>query len=234
MSASEIRTIVAAWETPYTRDVWDVLQEKKTNAQTHNAQTHEEMELLSFGPVLPDDEEDRVAHLTVHVRREENESAERQPALYWTLVVRQPPSGEPPENVKEDNRKLEGRRGLMKLFERCIVGVPPVASLRLTMNVAGAAYGCRILPREISRGGEHDIAANLSQTSRLEQVGYRFEGSPYGLEEMAIIYDHEDDVFIVSVRASGILRLGSRTWLPYAEEVADVVLKAFFSRRGTE
>ncbi|MCC6558054.1 MAG: hypothetical protein IT372_34335 [Polyangiaceae bacterium] len=223
-----IQTVLASWETPYTDDVWEVLQQKKTDERTQK-----DIDVLSFGPALPDEEEGRVALLTVHVHREnEKEQAEAPRELHWTLVVSPPPSDEVPEKVRTIDRNLEGRRGLLTLIERCIVGVPPVALFRLTMNIPGSEYRCKVLPKEISRGGEHDIAASLSRTSRMEQVGYRFEDSPYGLEEMAIIYDHEDDAVIVNTRARGILKLGSRTWLPYAEEVADIVLKAFFSRGG--
>jgi hypothetical protein len=226
MSASVIQTIVAVWETPYTSEVWDVLQEKKTNARTQG-----DIDMLSFGPALPDNEDARVAMLTVHIHRGD-ETVQEKRALHWTLSARQPPKSDPPEQLREDDKKLGGRSGLMKLLESCMAGVPPIASYQLVMKLPGSEYQCKILPKEVSANEGHDIAVSLARTSRLEQMGYRFENSPYGLEEVALIYDHEDELVILNVRAEGVLRPGSKTWLPYADEVSDVLIKAFFLQGG--
>jgi hypothetical protein len=79
----------------------------------------------------------------------------------------------------------------------------------------------------------HDFASSLGRRTYIEQIGYRFDGGASGLEEVAIIYIHKDDVFSVTIRASGLLKLRESRWLPYAKEVADLVVDTFFIREGS-
>lgn len=220
---SIIRSIDSVWETPFTDEVWEFLKEKQTDSNTT-----EETEILVFGPVLPDEMDPRVAILTVHCHREKDTTSASH-SLHWNLGVMCAPETPAPDKVKEADRVLDGRRGLQKLIDHCITGILPIAMFRLQLSIPATEYRCKILPRVVVASGNHDIAAGLARTSRLEQVGYRFEGSEYGLEEVAIIYDHEDDAFVVKSLASRVLSIVSSKWCPYADEVTELLVKAFFA-----
>jgi hypothetical protein len=224
MSGEMIQTVIVSWDTPYTREAWESLQRKAASSNTQ-----EGMELLSLGPALPDEEDERIALLFAHIHHGGDDGKVPQ-ELHWTLNVRPRPKSEPPDQVKKDNETLGGRPGLMNLLDQSITGVPPVASFQLT-SVVSNEYQCKVLPRSVvARGGEHNIAASLARTTRLEQIGYRFEDSPYGLEEVAIVYAHREDHFIVTIRARIPLRIGTKRWLPPADDMRDIVLKAFFEK----
>ena len=220
---SMIRAIDSVWETPFSDEVWEFLREK----QTENNDT-EELEVPMFGPVLPDDVDHRIATLTVG-RRRENGKTPTSRGLRWNLGIMHAPKMPPPEKVKAADKQLGGRQGLQKLIEQCITGIPPITMFRLLLRIPVKEYICKVIPRAVDTLGDHDIAAGLARTTRLEQIGYRFENSEYGLEEVAIIYDHEKEIFLVNSRASRVLRIGTSTWCPYADDVAELLVKAFFA-----
>lgn len=223
MSAEMIHEVIATWETPYSSAVWKDLDEKKTR----KTETQGTANVLRFGPVLHDAEDDRVANLAVRLQMENEEPR----ALRWHLHLRQPPKSEAPEAIKADDAALGGRPGLMTLVQRYVPNVPPVVSLEVTMYIPNE-YRCTLLPdKPVGREGQHAMAASLAQTTRMEQIGYRFEDSPYGLEEVAIVYGHHQNMFKVAVRGRSLLRIGKTRWLPPADEVCDIVLNAFFERR---
>jgi hypothetical protein len=74
----------------------------------------------------------------------------------------------------------------------------------------------------------------LGRSARLEQVGYRFEGGAGGLEEVALLYHHLKDRYAALVSATGPLKLGASTWLPFADDIVDLVQNAFFSSREVQ
>lgn len=223
-----IESVRATWQTPFSGDMWAEMEEAKTTSSKAGS-----MDLLLFGPTLPDADEPRVATLAAHVHDSAKGSAEPSHMVHWAMIIRKAPAAEPPQEIREGSDRLGGRSGLMARLERWLAGVPPIASFQTSLKLARGEYQCRLLPREVHRDGFHDAAVSLGVKCHLEQVGYRFENSPYGLDELAIVYGHEGDLFAVTVRSAGALRIGAKTWLPHADEVADIVTRAFFVRGGT-
>lgn len=225
MSAEMICELIATWETPYSSTARQELEQATGKPDAQGADN-----VIRFGPALPDAEDGRMATLAVRLQTEKEHEKPR--ALRWHLHLRQPPNNEPPEAIKARDTAIGGRAGLMKLAQGHLPKLPPIVSLQLTLIVPNE-YRCIALPDEpVRRDGQHALAASLAQTTRLEQIGYRFEDSPYGLEEVAIIYGHQQDLFKVNVRARTLLRIGSSRWFPVADDVRDIVLNAFFQPRA--
>lgn len=224
MSVEMIQSVVAAWETACTREAWETLEQKAGGSVRQ-----EGLKIVSLGPALPDEKDDRIALLIVHIH-DGDDDAMAPHALHWSLNIRQRPKSDPPEKVKIGNDAFGGRAGLMTLLDKYVPGIPPISSLQLRVIVPGE-YECKVLPLgAVVRGGVHDIGASLAPTTRMEQIGYRFEDSPYGLDEVAIIYAHRDNHYVVVVQAKAPLRIGKTRWLPAADDFCDIVLKAFFEK----
>ena len=66
--------------------------------------------------------------------------------------------------------------------------------------------------------------------ARLEQIGYRFEGGGAGgIEEVVLIYEHLYGRYRANISATGLLKLNSPTWLPFADDIAELVSHTFFA-----
>lgn len=226
MSAT-IESVYATWKTSFSEELWSELQEAKTGGSDD-----EDVSILTFGPTLPDSEDARVVDLVVHAHKPAGDSGATPGSIHWALLLRRPPSSDPPPEVVQSSTRLGGHAGLRARLERWLTGVPPIASFRTSLRLPRADYRCPLIPHDIRGDGFHDAAASLAEDALLEQIGYRFERSPYGLEEAAIVYAHQEELFVVNIRSTNALRIGTRMWLPHADEIAGVVIKAFFVREG--
>lgn len=228
MSKPKIELVAASWTTAYTDDVWAKLQAFKADTP-FDVPDEEQSDWLALGPSLPDENESRIAVAIArrHLGRVEGDGGGAR--LKWSLTVQQAPEGEPVERIRLHNKTLGGRPGLMRLLSETEPGgTPQVGRFLVKLVIEEARWKCRVLPVPLEPGGLHAPAAKLGRGARIEQVGYRYESGVSGLEEISIIYVHDDRTFAVSIHANGTLRLGSSTWLPYADEIADLALGTFF------
>ena len=215
MPIDDLNDITAHWTTQWSNDVWE--KAKGLAARSSDAYLH-------LGPVLPSGEESRIATLMAH-RCIDDE-------IWWTLSVRPLPDSEPPAAVKDQDRLLGGRAGLIALLaDPPSSGLATVGTLRVRFRVPETAFVCSLLPAVLDKDSGHDAATRFAREARLEQIGYRFEGGAGGIEEIAIIYLHKKGQYSVEVTANGPLKLTSLTWLPFANDVHDLALSAFFARR---
>lgn len=226
MSAT-IQAVRATWTTAFSDDLWGDLRRAGTDGFEDQNPT-----VLKIGPTLADSEDARVAYLTVRAPRPAGEAGASPGAIHWMLLLSKAPSSAPPPEVTERSARLGGRAGLMARLERWLPGVPPVVTFQTSLRLPKVEFRSPLLPKKVFPDGLHDAAASLAPSAFLEQIGYRFENSPYGLEELAIIYGHQRDLFLVDIRSTSALRIGTTTWLPHAGEIAEVAIKAFFVREG--
>ena len=214
-----IRTIVATWQTPYSEELWQQIRDKGTSTEDG---------LWSLGPALPDDEEPRLAEVVIGDGIDGGESD----GLLWNLVVHKAPSGQAPDRIVERNERLGGRQGLAKLLvEGFPARTPQVALFHVKLRLDASDYDCSVLPQALQPGGGHESALSLASKANLEQVGYRFEDGVSGIKEATLIYLHEENAYSVTILAKGLLKLRSATWLPYADEIADLIVTTFFVHR---
>lgn len=216
MTSPHLRTITATWKTPFSRAIWDRLGILKRGTSSDGA-------FLAVGPVLPDEEEPRIAKVVAHSHDDQE--------LHWALTVEQAPLDAPPEAIAEHSRALGGRQGLAALLAEALpVGVPAIALFRARVVLPEERFACALVPTVARKEQGHEAALRLGRQARLEQVGYRFEGGGAGgLEEIAIVYLHQQHSYAVTLAATGPLKLGAPTWLPFVDDVVDLAVSAFFS-----
>lgn len=226
MSHHPAESIITTWKTAYEDSVWRRL------GGVHSREPAVIMsdvsldgEFLLLGPALPTPGEPRIAELVVHPHPGDE-------SLHWTLVVRAAPMANPPVEIHERDAELGGRAGLVALIEQCApAGAPPVASFHIKYLLEAARYRCKVLPVTLRRGGPHQAALGLASEGWMEEVGYRFAGAANGLGQVSIMYLHVEDRFVVDVHASGLLKPGAATWLPYADEITALVRESLFNEQ---
>jgi hypothetical protein len=213
-----LRTITASWSTPFAGEIWTQLESCKRSTSKNG-------DAIVLGLVLPDDQEPRLAELTVHRDAEQE--------IHWSLSVLKAPEVPPPKAVVAQSEKLGGRCGLENLMKAGLpAGTPAVGLFRVRVMLPEARFACPTLPTAALEEYGHGAALTLGQEVRLEQVGYRFQGGgALGLEEVALVYLHRSREYAVIVTARGPLKLGSPTWLPFATDAAELAVSAFFSPR---
>ncbi len=188
-----------------------------------------ERKTVSLGPVLPEQDELRIARLVVE-RTVESEGHE---VLDWTLKVGPSPEGEPPDVFKRLHEKMGGRAGLIKLIESALGGDMMVARYEVRFLLDGEQWNCRIVPRPLS--GEFDAPVlELSPEARIEHVGYRLPEGANGIHELVFTYFHEQPLHMVVARARGTLKLAQGTWLPFGDEVRNLIVAKLFSLKDPQ
>jgi hypothetical protein len=222
MPSPDLNIITATWKTPFSDNLWKKLDSLKAAAPAQD-------DFVNLGPTLPDDQERRIAEVVVH--RDEDEDD-----LHWILAVRSVPSDEPPDHIRQHDEQLGGRRGLSSLLAEAFPsGAPAVGSFRLRLLFPENEFTCLMIPAAVKKGGGHDAALLLGRDAQLEQVGYRFEGGGAGgIEEVALIYRHQERRYDALVSATGPLKLTAPTWLPFAADVGELVQNTFFSPREVQ
>ncbi len=213
MPVNEMKT-TATWWTPPSGDIWDKLK-------SLGVADKDSPGFLRLGPVLPTGEERRMATVSVH-QCIDNE-------IHWTLTVRPAPTAEAPDRIRERDLSLGGRSGLATLLAHALPAGSDIASFKTQLRIPEAEFTCAALPVKLDKNSGHDTALRFGREARLEQVGYRFEGGANGIGEIAIIYLHSEGEYLINLNAYGPLKLSSDTWLPFANEIRDVAIGAFFA-----
>jgi len=175
---------------------------------------------FTFGPVLGDPDDPRVASLRIWKTHGEQ-------ALTAHFVVEARPSGEPPAEVAEIQGKLGGREGLFALAKIAFGREMPVAACSIEFRAPRSLYECQLLPSRLSQR-EAALIGDLGVTARREAMGFRFESGALGLTEFMLYYLHEDDDYLVNISANLALKLGKARWLPIADDVAEFVAQRLF------
>lgn len=235
MSKISCQEVRASFTTPYSEELWQSLERRNPRPSSDESKQGAS-KLLVFGPALPEGEDDRIAHLMVHVHEDEDDEVEadteemaKRPTLHWMLVLVPKPSGEPPEAIKAENAKIGGRQGLIKMLEEIIPSPwTRAARFRVLCSLSQEHWTCRVLPTGSIQGVRHEAALRLGAQAYMEQVGYRYENGANGISEVAIVYRHEEKDYVVTIRGNGLLRLEADHWLPYADELLNMMTSAFF------
>ncbi|MEO7592883.1 MAG: hypothetical protein ABI134_16830 [Byssovorax sp.] len=222
MPSQILANVTVNWKTPYSDEVWENLE---------GIATLDEEEFFALGPTLPKEEERERRRAVVGVHRHEDSDE-----LHWVLNVQAAPSDEPPGHIKERDEKLGGRSGLASLLAQALPSsVPAVGAFRVRLFFPEAEFTCSMIPAVVEAGGSHDAVLLLGRGARLEQIGYRFEGGGAGgIEEVVLIYEHLGGRYRANISATGSLKLNSPTWLPFADDVAELVSHTFFASKETK
>lgn len=233
--------VTASFTTPYSETLWQDLVRRSAQPSPDESK-QEASRLLVFGPALPEGEDDRIAHLMVHVHESEKDEVEtgaeeeaELSILHWVLVLVPKPSGEPPDDIKAEHERIGGRPGLIKMLEE-IAPSPRIrtARFRVLCFLSHEDWKCRVLPEGPVRGARHEAALRLGGPAYMEQVGYRYENGVHGISEVAIVYRHNEKEYAMTIRGNGLLRLEAERWLPYADELLNITTNTFFEPKRIE
>lgn len=221
-----------AWKTPASSETTSRLkamqgriQEAQAKASGEVAETSDEdvdddsTELVA--PVMPSGPEDRIAF--VIVRREGEEYA-------WSLLLAEPPEerDEPTVLAGEAAGGMDAVRGLI---EECWDN-RPTTSHSLHFHLPTTVWHCPSVPSSVSEHSEENKAVlSISSSAVVEGVAFRLNSGANGITNVRILYGTEGKNYYVDVAALGLVRLGKERWLPFADDVRDVVIGAFFTKK---
>lgn len=219
MPSQNLANVTVTWKTPYSDEVWEKLE---------GITTVDEGRFFSLGPTLPVEGEPERRSAVVGVHRHDHEDE-----LHWLLSVQPAPSDEPPLDIKERDQKLGGRRGLASLLLHALPSsAPAVGTFQVRLTLPEAEFACPAILGAIKPGVGHDAALLLGRGAQLEQVGYRFDGGGAGgIDEVVLIYEHLRSRYRANISATGSLKLDSPIWLPFADDVAELVQRTFFASK---
>lgn len=169
------------------------------------------------------DPEPRFAQLVVHQAPKNR--------LSWSLNVRTSPDGEPPEDFVTLNSKVNGRGGLANLIRDGFAqGGPPIANYQIFLAIDAECWKSQILPRDAKSDCDAAALPGLASQVHLQHVGYRLEEGANGIREIYISYDSKTG-YSAAVTARAALSMEGEIWLPYANTIAEIVLRTFFTRK---
>ncbi len=229
------------WYTPASSDLWEELSRLNREAPGFTSNTNgagqrdtgpaSSPEQLALGPLLGDGSDRRVALMRVERQREEKPPRER---FRWTLNLVTSPIREPPEAVRRLNAHFGGRQGAVDFVARAIaLGGLPAALHGLRFQLSEAQWGCRLeFPRRVTAGTtEAAVLDGFCREAYVENVGYRLVGGANGIEEIVFTYLHETATYHVLANARASLKMTTGNWLPFADEVQELIVGTFFARR---
>ena len=209
-------TLTVEWTQTVAEDVWQQLLD--AGARRKDGQRSR----VNLGPVFTDSPVPSL--FTLHGTHDDDS----EPG--WRLQRTPAPGPVPPPQVQELSAKVGGWPGLRTLLNmvRSDGDVPHVISF----VVPEPEWRCRMIPRTPSPTGSDTAALAISPKALIEQVGYRFPDRPDGLDQVAVIYYHEPQVYVVTCGSRVKLEVGDEPVFPYANRTAVRVLSAFFDNRG--
>lgn len=132
----------------------------------------------------------------------------------------------------------DSEEAVTQLFEslrRIVVDAPVTADLKIDVTLPPSLAWCPGFPRRPDAMGSGIDAAALEFAAAvtIERVGYRFVDGVGGLEEVELVYMHEEDEYTVEIRARSPFQVVPPALVPWAiEELANLVLVRFFRARG--
>jgi hypothetical protein len=207
----------ANWKGPFSPKLW-----RELSLAAGSSGSSSEADRLTIGPGLPSKNDARVAVLTARKAAK---------LINYGFVVDRPPDAEPPKSVTQADRRCGGHEGLRALLAKTAGrGAAPIATYSVHLHLKHSRWSCFAIPRPAD---DADVAVrNLSRAANVERIGYRLDGGANGLEEIDITFYHLEDEFRVDMRARGVLRPGESKFLPYADDVRDLVVANFFKERS--
>lgn len=217
------------WKTAYSDDIWEQLK------HIGEVEDVEALQRIKIGPAFYDSD-NPLDHPIFFCFCFQNDSDK---SIRWILRQNPPfskvakPPQIPTEHI-EVSKKMGGSLGLKNQIVNFLKSEPlPIATyvVRLILN-RQAGWICPSLHMPASK-----IVSSIEDLGRgdqIEQMGIRFNNGTAGLEELAVVYDHEDDDYVVTIRGRAQLEFGDNFELPVACKLAELVVSRVFIKTERE
>lgn len=140
------------------------------------------------------------------------------------LSSQENPPNSPPESMLRLDEKIREQGGLSH-FIKTYMKVAN-ATYRITFSVTGAYTP--LLPVNPPTDAEKLITGLAPSKSALEHIGFRFEESYSGIEEIYITFAHKNNTYHVVVHAKGPLDVNDKNDLPYVQTTIDTLVPLIF------
>ncbi|HEX3849644.1 MAG TPA: hypothetical protein VHW01_01685 [Polyangiaceae bacterium] len=178
-------------------------------------------------PALPTSDDPRLAVLIV--RMEDS-------AYNWSLFLGDPPTDEDDGTaaILSKAAAIAGGADAIRELAASNWKTTPSVDHRIHFHVPGEGWNCRTLPTRIGEECEDAPALAIGAEASVAEIGYRFASGANGISSVHIAHGEKRDTYHVDVEARGLLRLGKSSWLPFADDVREVVLGALFERKQTD
>lgn len=213
-----------AWSTPLTEALSAELDTLRTRLLSINKELAEEALVL---PVLPDHDDPRLA--VVMVRPDDTE-------CNWSLFLATAPA-EGEDAPEQDQNGLVplseaasvagGRAALSALITKHWTK-PPTVGHNIHFHLPGDTWICRTLPSKVRPNSEDGPVLTIGTDVTVDEIGYRFTNGANGVSRVSIAFREDPHVYHVDVLARGLLRLGDSRWLPFADEVRELIVSSLF------
>jgi hypothetical protein len=210
-------TVRASWTGLFSPALW-----RRLSLVANPSNATPRAERMAIGPGLHSAHDTRMVLLSV-------EKSAKQ--IKYVLFADQPPDSAPPADIAKADHACGGQEGIRALLTR-IVGTraAPVARYSVHFHLNQSKWRCHAIPRSLDRTDA--VVSRLSRTATIEHIGYRLDGGANGLEEISVTYYHESGFFGIDLLARGVLLAGESSFLPYADDVRDLVVANFFVEKS--
>lgn len=175
---------------------------------------------IACGPILGGEDDSRIA--TLSIRRLESDQE-----MAVLLEVQPSPTSEAPQRVVDYTKQIGGRAGLTPLVLDLFGRHMPAVTYSIGIRVPRASHRCDWIPSNLS-AKETAALGDLGERVHREAVGYRFDAGTSGLNELMLLYLHDEQEYLVDVTATSAFKLGESRWLPLADDIAELVTQRLF------
>lgn len=215
---AEIISVLATWTTKVDDDAWRAICVRP------DVQAREDV-LIIIGPIPGDTVDPRKA-TAFAVRGDEDD-------VRVSLEVSAPPDEAPPEEVLNRANAWGGLTGLREFLRQAFVPAGTVATYSVHFHVDSDKYRPLLLPFTLPSSAL-SVAELIGSEPTVTAISLAFEhGAVQGIEEIQLRGCGTDDSLAVDVSARGAARLSDEErWLPYADELRDVILGNLFAKSG--
>lgn len=144
----------------------------------------------------------------------------------WLIDYLLPPSSEPPQIIRDLDKKLDGPDGLASLLKRvALTSAPLSVDLRIFFELSAKEYSSELIPTS----AVPPKVREYSPGAAIEHIGYRFRTAPLGIIELVATYDHHFDEYVIEVLAQATVTLAIERSVPLASTIAEHITETFFA-----
>lgn len=181
-------------------------------------------------PVLPGPHDSRLAILMVRPGGDD---------CRWSLFLADTPEDDDDEAGEEGddegNRislnsaaEVAGGREQVAAFATRHWPKPPTVVHSIHFHLSSGQWRCRTLPTTVQAESEDGPVLSIGTDATVDEISYRFTNGANGVSRVSISCREDPTEYLVDISARGLLRIGDTRWIPFADEVRDLIVNSLF------